>query len=146
MIIVTYNRSQMLADTLSSLTVQSRTPEEVIVVDNNSIDNTKTVVENFNGKLNIRYIFEKVQGTSTARNAGIKHATGDIIVFTDDDCIADKDWLRYMELPFLRDPSIGIVGGEVLACSVEGTLVEDYCIAESLLRVGSPVTQEETLT
>lgn len=140
-IIVTYNRADMLAETLDSIVEQTRVPDEVVIVDNNSTDHTKAVAERYKNKLNIVYVFEGIQGTSTARNTGVKASKGDIIVFTDDDCIADKNWLHYMELPFLRDPSIGIVGGEIMACRVMGTLVEDYCIAESLLRVGAPPEQ-----
>ena len=141
-IIVTYNRAQMLKEALESLTTQSRIPDEVLVVDNNSSDQTKQAAESFNGRLNIRYIFEPIQGTSTARNTGISHAAGDVIVFFDDDCIAQRDWLHYMEMPFLRDPAIGMVGGEIQACRVKGTLIEDYCIAESLLGVGSKSKEE----
>ena len=135
-IIVTFNRADMLAETLSSLTAQLRIPEEVIVVDNNSTDTTKHVVESFSGRMNIRYIFEGIQGTSTARNTGIKNASGDIIAFLDDDCLAQKEWLHYLERPFLRDHSIGVVGGEILGCRVKGTLIEDYCIADGMLQVG----------
>ena len=135
-VIVTFNRAEMLMGALESLTGQLRVPDEVVVVDNNSSDNTKEVVEGFVGKLNIKYILERIQGTSMARNTGVNNSSGDIIVFFDDDCVANKEWLHYLELPFLRDASIGMVGGEILACRVKGTLIEDYCIADAMLRVG----------
>jgi glycosyltransferase involved in cell wall biosynthesis len=135
-IIVTYDRAKMLRDALCSLAAQTRLPDEVIVVDNNSSDNTKEVVDNFKQGLNIKYVLERTQGTSTARNTGIKDASGDIIVFLDDDCVADKKWLHYLELPFLRDPAIGIAGGEILACRTKGTLIEDYCIADAMMKLG----------
>ena len=134
-VIVTYNRAEMLKEALESLTTQSRLPDEVLVVDNNSSDRTKAVAESFKGRLNMSYVFEPVQGTSTARNTGIKHAQGDIIAYLDDDCIAEKDWLHYIEIPFLKDPAIGMVGGQIADCRVKGTLVEDYCIASSLLNL-----------
>jgi len=133
-VIVTYNRSDMLRDALRSLVVQTRLPDEVIVVDNNSSDDTKQVVDTFNRELKINYLLERTQGTSIARNTGIKAASGDIVVFLDDDCVAEKEWLHYLELPFLRDPSIGIVGGEIRACRVKGTFVEDYCIADAMMK------------
>ena len=142
-IIVTYNREGMLTEALSSLTMQLRMPDEVIVVDNNSTDNTREVVKEFTSKLNIRYFFEGIQGTSRARNTGIKNASGDIIVFLDDDCIAQNEWLYYLERPFLRDPSIGIVGGEINACRVKGTLIEDFCIADGMLQVGKLCPKKE---
>jgi len=107
----------------------------VLVVDNNSSDETRAVAEGFGGRLNVRYVFEPVQGTSTARNTGIRHAAGDVVVFFDDDCVAEPDWLHHMEMPFVRDPAIGMVGGRIEDCRVKGTLVEDYCISESLLNV-----------
>lgn len=135
-VIPTFNRAMILKEALESLVAQTRKPDEVVVVDNNSSDNTKEVVENFNHGFNVIYVLEPRQGTSTARNTGIKKASGDIVVFIDDDCVADREWLHHLELPFLRDPSIGLVGGEILGCRVKGTLVEDYCIADALLRVG----------
>ncbi|MFA5411669.1 MAG: glycosyltransferase family A protein [Candidatus Omnitrophota bacterium] len=135
-VIPTFNRAKILEEALTSLAAQTRIPDEVVVVDNNSSDNTKEVVESFNHGLKIKYVLEPTQGTSTARNTGIKNASGDIIVFFDDDCVADKEWLHYLEQPFLGDPFIGVVGGEIFACRVKGTLVEDYCIADALLRVG----------
>ena len=143
-VIVTYNRAEMLKEALESLTTQSRLPDEVLVVDNNSSDRTKAVAESFKGRLNMSYVFEPVQGTSTARNTGIKHAQGDIIAYLDDDCIAEKDWLHYIEIPFLEDPAIGMVGGQIADCRVEGTLVEDYCIASSLLNIKYVEREEQS--
>ncbi|HOW58725.1 MAG TPA: glycosyltransferase family A protein [Candidatus Omnitrophota bacterium] len=136
-IIVTFNRATMLEDALSSLVQQVRFPDEVVVVDNGSSDHTREVIKHFEEELPIKYIFENKKGIPVARNTGILNATGDIVVFTDDDCVADKKWLHHLELPFLRDPAIGMVGGEILACRVKGTLVEDYCIADAVMRVGS---------
>jgi len=143
-IIATFNRAKMLEEVLLSLTQQTRPPEEVIIVDNNSSDNTKEIVANFIDKLNIKYVLEKRRGIPVARNTGVKNSSGDIIVFTDDDCIAEKEWLHYLELPFLRDPSIGMVGGEILPQRTKGTLVEEYCIADAVMRVGQ-VPKEENL-
>ena len=101
-VIPTFNRAEILREALISLAKQTRLPEEVVIVDNNSSDNTKEVAESFSPQLNIKYVMERTQGTSTARNTGIKSASGDIIAFIDDDCLADREWLRYLELPFLR--------------------------------------------
>jgi glycosyltransferase involved in cell wall biosynthesis len=142
-IVVTFNRANMLRDALVSLTGQTRSPEEVIVVDNDSGDTTKDVVFQFKNSLNVRYVLEKTRGIPSARNTGIKTSTGDIIVFMDDDCVADKEWLHYLELPFLRDPSIGIVGGEILAYRTKGNIVEEYCIADAMMRVGKGMHKED---
>jgi len=133
-IIVTYNRSELLKTTLEALSCQSRQADEVVVVDNNSTDNTKRVAGSFHGRLPVKYVFEKMQGIAIARNSGIENSCGDIIVFTDDDCVPEKDWLKYIEVPFLRDPSIGLVGGKVLPyLKPEMNLVERFSSAFHLL-------------
>ena len=97
-IICTYNRSQSLYKTLESLEYMI-VPEgvnwEVLVVDNNSKDKTREVVEDFSrrGALNLGYLFEARQGKSFALNRGIESAKGEIIAFTDDDVLVDKGWL-----------------------------------------------------
>jgi len=135
-VIVTLNRAMMLEELFVSLTRQTRVPDEVVVVDNGSTDNTREIAENFKSRLNIKYVLEKRKGIPIARNTGVQNSTGEIIVFTDDDCVADREWLHYLELPFLRDTSIGMVGGEILAQRSKGTITEDYCIADALMRVG----------
>src|ERR1043165_5266525 len=88
-IISTYNRSDMLPGALESVLAQEAgdVRYELIVVDNNSTDKTREVVESFiaRGHENVRYIFEGKQGLSHARNAGIAAARSPLIVFTDDD-------------------------------------------------------------
>jgi glycosyltransferase involved in cell wall biosynthesis len=115
-----------LKDTIISITQQTLQPDEVIVVDNDSNDNTKDVVLSFAGLLNIKYIFEPVRGIPFARNTGIKNAIGDIIAFIDDDCVADENWLKFIEAPFTRDPNIGTVGGELSYLKLENGYVENF--------------------
>jgi len=117
-IICTYNRCESLERTLKSFTEIS-TPEgsswELILVDNNSKDKTKILVEEFkkNCKLNIEYIFEEKPGLSHARNQGIKQAKGEIIAFTDDDVIVDRYWLSNIERAF-EEHDVSCVGGKIL--------------------------------
>ena len=96
-VIATYNRAADLRDTLQSLAgLRPDGPWEVIVVDNNSPDDTRAVVleaaPSFPAPL--RYLFEREQGRSPALNCGIKSATGEIIVTTDDDVRVAPDWLN----------------------------------------------------
>lgn len=112
-VIVTRNRAEWLRDTLDSVTRQSRQPDEVVVVDNASTDHTRDVVLSFADRLNVRYVHERQRGIPHARNAAVRSATGDIVAFIDDDCVANENWLKYIEMPFLRDPNVGAVGGEV---------------------------------
>lgn len=127
-VIITLNRAEWLKDALTSLTRQSRQPDEVVVVDNGSKDRTREVVLGFSDRLNIKYVYETVRGIPRARNAGIRNATGDIIASIDDDCVADDDWLKNIEIPFIKDPHIGVVGGEVSYFKVGDGSVEAFYI------------------
>jgi len=97
-IVCTYNRCQILDQALESVAV-SELPEsvewEVLVVDNNSNDRTREVINGFREEHpdRFRYLFEPKQGKSNALNAGIREATGDILAFTDDDIIVAPTWL-----------------------------------------------------
>jgi GT2 family glycosyltransferase len=95
-VIATFNRAEDLRETLRSLA--GLRPEggwEVIVVDNNSSDHTRQVVEAAAPRFPapLRYLFEREQGRSPALNTGIRHAHGAIIVTTDDDVRVEADWL-----------------------------------------------------
>lgn len=115
-VIATYNRARDLRDTLASLAALATSAAwEVIVVDNNSTDDTRAVVTaavpSFPAPL--RCIEERVQGRSAALNTGIAHARGRIIVTTDDDVRVEKDWLDRAGAALDR-LSCDYVGGRVL--------------------------------
>jgi glycosyltransferase involved in cell wall biosynthesis len=116
-ILCTYNRCQGLANTLETIAA-SHLPDcatwEVIVVDNNSRDQTREVVRDFCRRYpeRFRYLFEPNQGLSHARNAGIKEARGDIIAFTDDDVTVDPTWLQNLTAP-LQDSQWAGAGGRI---------------------------------
>jgi GT2 family glycosyltransferase len=96
-VVCTYNRAESLKDTLAALQQQIVQPEiewEIIVVDNNSKDETRELVEAARRSCpRIRYEFEGKQGLSHARNHGVACAAGEIILFTDDDACPEPDWL-----------------------------------------------------
>lgn len=97
-IVCTYNRAESLRDTLQALQRQQVSPArawEVIVVDNNSRDDTRAVVERARRDWSkLRYEFEGEQGLSHARNHGIRCASGGVILFTDDDVLPEADWVE----------------------------------------------------
>lgn len=115
-IICSYNRCESLKKTLASL-MNQEIPEdlsyEVLIVDNNSSDRTKEAVEKFKAKYPgvFRYIFEKNQGVSFARNAGIKEAKGEIIAFIDDDVLVDTHWLANIVRAF-KKYNVVCIGGK----------------------------------
>lgn len=97
-VVCTYNRAESLKDTLRALRAL-RMPAacecEVIVVDNNSSDHTRAVVEEARRDWpSLRYEFEIWQGLSHARNHGIACAQGDVLLFTDDDVVPEPNWLE----------------------------------------------------
>lgn len=116
-IICTWNREKSLKRTLDSIkamSVPKDLPWELIIVDNNSTDNTKRIVEDFkkNTCLNVIYAFQEKQGLAFARNLGIQKAKGEIIAFIDDDVIVDRNWLIGIYEAF-KTYNPAIMGGRV---------------------------------
>ncbi len=117
-VVCTYNRSQNLRRTLASL-AKLRVPAdltwELVLVDNNSRDDTRAIIEGFScsSGLNVLYVFEGKQGLSQARNAGLRASKGEIIAFTDDDAIVDSDWLRAVTNAFEQTDCAGL-GGKII--------------------------------
>jgi len=118
-VIGTYNRCDVLRGALESLLTQDSggADYEVIVVDNNSTDDTRTMVENLRDKLgckNLIYCFERTQGVSHARNRGITAARGRLIAFTDDDIRPAHNWIATVREGFNKFPNADCIGGRVL--------------------------------
>jgi glycosyltransferase involved in cell wall biosynthesis len=115
-VIATYERAEDLRQTLHSLAqMQPDGPWEVIVVDNNSPDATRQVVDEAAATfpVELRYLFEREQGRSPALNAGIRAARGQIIATTDDDVRVPADWLTRAGAG-LEAYECDYVGGRVL--------------------------------
>lgn len=117
-VLCTYNRSASLAKALASVAaseVPASVGWEVLVVDNHSTDETRSVVESFCKKYpgRFRYIFEPRQGKSFALNTGIREASGDVLAFVDDDVTVEPDWLYQLTLP-LQDTRWAGSGGRIL--------------------------------
>lgn len=117
-ILCTYNRCKDLAKALESLASSAFTSFvewEILVVDNNSSDQTRNAVEDFSRRYPLRfvYLFEPTQGKSHALNAGIRKARGDVLVFTDDDVTVEPTWLENLTARLRRNQCAG-VGGRVL--------------------------------
>lgn len=125
-VIITRNQDVLLEQALISLVEQERRPDEVVVVDNASMDNTQSVVYSFADRLNVSLVREEKVGIPYARNAGIDHCSGDIIAFMDGDCRADRRWLSELEVPFLKDPNIGAVGGSTVPIERKSGLVARF--------------------
>ncbi len=117
-ILCTYNRCQTLAKALGSVaasTFPGSFEWEVLVVDNNSSDQTRQVVEDISRRYpnRFRYWFEPKQGKSHALNAGIREARGDILAFLDDDVTVGPTWLQDLTAPLGSGNWLGS-GGRIL--------------------------------
>lgn len=131
-IICTHNRASMLADCVDSLLNQTieKTRFEIIIVDNNSTDNTEEIAKEFvKNHLKIKYLQEKTVGYSAPRNCGWKNATGNIIAYIDDDEIAAPDWLESIEKAFQIEEKPDIVGG---ICMLKYDVVPPDWFVESM--------------
>lgn len=96
-VIPTFNRQESLLRTLDSLFNQTFPQEnfEIIIVDDGSTDDTETFVHEIQkSHPNLCYIKQKNKGAASARNLGIFNAKGEIVGFTDDDCIVSSKWVE----------------------------------------------------
>ena len=118
-VICTWNRAESLRATLLSLSAQEAVAEhplEVVVVDNNSSDHTKAVVDEWKARWTLgalRYVFEPCQGKQFALNRGIAHSTHDVLAFTDDDIAFEPTWTREI-LRIFSDSALELAGGKTL--------------------------------
>jgi glycosyltransferase involved in cell wall biosynthesis len=117
-VIPTYNRASYLSICLDALAAQAvdEADFEIVIVDNNSPDNTRDVSLNFarsHPALHLRYVSETRQGVCHARNRGIAEARGDILCFVDDDAPPSPGWLSALLAGF-ADPAVGCVGGPAM--------------------------------
>jgi len=119
LLVCTYNRASDLRELLETAVAQETGGEfsyEVVVVDNNSTDDTRSVVDSFisAGHQNVRYFFEGRQGKSHALNRGLSELHGWAYVIADDDFILPKNWIKDLYQGFCDNPEVSFVSGKVL--------------------------------
>ncbi|EPR12074.1 glycosyltransferase [Ruminiclostridium papyrosolvens] len=114
-IIPAYNAEKYLEKCLNCITNQNYPKEkmEIIVVDNNSTDNTAEIIKSFG----VTYVFNAKKGPSPSRNKGISLAAGEYLIFTDSDCLADSDFVlnhvkAHLDLQ-KSNPKVKMVGGGI---------------------------------
>ncbi|MGP9020441.1 glycosyltransferase [Streptomyces sp. BR1] len=114
-VVATRERAGQLARALDSLLVQDHPDYEIVVVDNNPVTaQTRELVESGYAARGVRYVREPVPGLAAAHNRGVAVADGTILAFTDDDVVADGQWLSSLAAPFAADPRLGCVTGLIL--------------------------------
>lgn len=124
-VVCSYNRGEKIRNCLDALINQSL-PEnqyEIVVVNDGSTDETGNILKEYK---NIKVVTNNPnQGLAQSRNNGARASRADIIAFTDDDCIADKDWLGNILLTY-KDPSIMGVGGKIVPYRTNKWLLKYY--------------------
>lgn len=115
--VCTYNRAESLRRTLESFTQQTvllSAQWQLWIVDNNSDDHTKRIIESFSHKLPLSYLFVAEQGLSAARNAMVDVCQTKYLFFTDDDVSVHEGWVSELFSAVKRYPEAGYFGGRIL--------------------------------
>lgn len=105
-IVPAYNAAETIANCLTALQRQTRRPDEIIVVDDGSTDETVRIAQAFG----VRVLTQAHRGPAAARNLGVQVACGDIVMFTDADCEPLVDWVEQMQKPFENPNVVGVKG------------------------------------
>ncbi|MGB3405553.1 MAG: hormogonium polysaccharide biosynthesis glycosyltransferase HpsE [Microcoleaceae cyanobacterium] len=120
--ICTYNGENRVPEVLEYLQQQVHTEAvnwEILVVDNNSTDQTAKIIDkftqNWQNNSKIRYIFEPQQGTTYARKRAIKEAKSELVAFLDDDNLPNKNWVYEVYQFSQENPKVGAYGGNIHA-------------------------------
>jgi glycosyltransferase involved in cell wall biosynthesis len=118
-VICTYNRAAYIRDAMESLVNQTldKTAFEVIIVNNNSTDDTQKVCLDYlsaHPDYQFQFLNEAKQGASFARNTGAALAKGGLLCFMDDDAVAGKDYLERIVQFFASHPDAGGLGGKII--------------------------------
>lgn len=111
-IIPTRNRSEIIEICLSALVEEIQSNVEVLIIDTSSNDETKLIARKYH-QFNYYFVGDIPYSMVISRNYGLKKANGEIIVFIDDDCIVQKNWLSSLTFPF-NDPEVVATGGRVI--------------------------------
>ena len=115
-LMATCRRAELLGQTLEAMThlATSGFHWELLVVDNPGDEAVRKVCESFTGRLPLRYLVCSTRGQNSARNLGLNHASGELIVLSDDDIVPDENWLREMFEGSQRWPDEVLFGGRIL--------------------------------
>jgi len=128
-VVCAFNAAETLDDCLSSIEALTYPHREIILVNDGSADRTGEIARRYEG---VTVLDLPNGGLSAARNAGLSHATGDIVAYTDADVRVDPDWLTYLVQPFLSSDAAGSGGPNIVP-------PDDPWVAQSVARApGSP--------
>ena len=124
-VIPTYNRPKSLRSSLAAI-ADLRYPRErfeVVVVDDGSTVPLDYIVKSFHDRCNIHLLRQSNAGPAAARNRGAAHASGEYVVFTDDDCLPEETWLSAFEQRF-SEQADDLLGGRTVNARPENSYSE----------------------
>jgi O-antigen biosynthesis protein len=124
-VVCAYNAARTLPECLDALMRLDYPDYEVILVDDGSKDNTPQIAAEFP---QVRYVRQDNHGLSYARNVGAERARGEVVAYTDADCVADEDWLRCL-MQAMRDQNVPAIGGPNITPRSDGWSAR--CVAAS---------------
>ncbi len=116
-VVATHNRCGLLARVTEAILGQTLPPDryELVIVDDGSTDGTQALCAELARRPGVRTLRQPNRGVAAARNLGIREATGDVVAFTDDDCLVPPDWLGRLADGYARHPEAVGVGGRLVA-------------------------------
>jgi len=112
--ICTKNREKLLVELLKSIVNQTDMPEEIIIINNNSVDNTIDVLNKFKDDLNLTIINSNLPTINTLRDLCVKEASMDVVAFTDDDAVLDENWIYHIRKSYEADEHLMLLGGQMI--------------------------------
>jgi len=139
--IPTYNRRPLLERVVAAVLDQTLPADryELLVVDDGSTDDTAQFGASLSERANVRFLRGEHGGPAPARNLAIREAAGDVVVFTDDDCLVPVDWLERLADGYARHPEVVGVGGRLVpnAKALAASGVARYEALQSLCVFGA---------
>ena len=122
-VVCSYNGAATLRECLDSLMRLDYPDYEVILIDDGSTDDTRAIAKDYP---QVFYHHQANHGLSVARNVGARLASGEIVAYTDSDCVADEHWLLYL-VEAMRDQNVEAIGGPNVTPESDGWIAK--CIA-----------------
>ncbi len=115
-LLATYRRDEILKTTLESFARLAPTAfgYEIIIIDNDASPKTEELIAEYREQIPVVYLAEPKSGKNSALATGLQHAGGDLLVFTDDDIVADPQWLNELYAGIARHPEAQLFGGRIL--------------------------------
>ena len=114
-IICTRERPTGLVTAVESVLANTSSVFELVVVDQSATPLARAYLREQLSDPRVRYVHSESRGLSQARNVGIRETTGDVVIFTDDDCVVSPRWVEELVAPFTDDPGLGAVVAPVVA-------------------------------